>query len=144
MIHVPKKGPFAPRRRPCSLPRPGLPLGSPRLSPLFALQLPPRSACALAPPAPGLPLCCGKACPASPKQLSAAAPLPRPDRPEPRWGPKPGPGWGPGLPEGRASRAERAEVTCVQCPRRASLSAKEGHGHPGPAVGQAQESPGKA
>lgn len=29
-------------------------------------------------------------------------------------------------------------------PGRASLGAEEGHGHPGPAVGQAQESPGKA
>lgn len=133
-----------PWRRPGSPPRPGLPLGSPLLSPLLALQLPPRSACALAPPAPGLPLRCGKACPASPTQLSAAAPLPRPNRPESRWGPKPGPGWGPGL-----RRAVQAGPSAPRSPvcsalGRASLGAEEGHGHPGPAVGRVQESPGKA
>lgn len=133
-----------PWRRPCSPPRPGLPLGSPRLSPLFALRLPPRSACALAPPAPGLPLRCGKACPASPSQFSAAAPLPRPDRPEPRWGPKPGPGWGPSL--RRALQAGRSAPRSPVCsaPGRASLGAEEGHGQPGPAGGTSARKSGES
>lgn len=133
-----------PWRRPCSPPRPGLPLGSPRLSPLFALQLPPRSACALAPPAPDLPLRCGKACPASPTQLSAAAPLPRPDRPEPRWGPEPGSRVGARPAEGRASRAERAEVTCVRCPRARESGHRRGSRSPGTRCGTSARKSGES
>lgn len=72
--------------RPCSPPRPGHPPGSPRLSPLFGLQPPPCSACALAPPDPGLPLRCGhvghgKSCEDGTLGIcaqSAASPLPLP------------------------------------------------------------------
>lgn len=132
----------SPWRRPCSPPRPGHPPGSPRLSPLFGLQPPPRSACALAPPDPGLPLRCGKACPAP--RRSSRPPRPSPgQRPDLRWGPKPGPGWGPGLRRAvqAGPSAQRSPACCAL--ERASLGAEEGRGHPVPAVGRAKESPGK-
>lgn len=69
---------------------------------------------------------------------------PGPDRPEPRWGPKPGPGWGPGLQRAVQARPSAPRSPVCSAPGRASLGTEEGHGHPGPAVGQAQESPGKA
>lgn len=114
----------SPWRRPCSPPRPGRPPGSPQLSPLFGLQPPPRSARAPAPPDPGLPLRCGKACPA-PRRSS------RPPRPSPgQAGPSragdrsPGPGGGQARGEGPCQRGRARRGHLRAAPRSARLWAQ--------------------
>lgn len=114
----------SPWRRPCSPPRPGRPPGSPQLSPLFGLQPPPRSARAPAPPDPGLPLRCGKACPA-PRRCSWP-PRPSPGQAGPsRAGDRsPGPGGGQARGEGPCQRGRARRGHLRAAPRSARLWAQ--------------------